>query len=268
MVGGPSSERNSMLKINNLSVFYGDRQILHDIQLEVKSGEIVVLLGPNGAGKSTLIRSVSGVIPIRKGNIFVDQKDVTSLSTMERARHISVVPQAVSIPPAFNVWETVLLGRTPYLNFLGQTSAKDEAIARQALEQVDVLHLIEKRMNEISGGEQQRVLLARTLAQDTPILLMDEPTTHLDISHQVDLLKLITKQAREKNLTVLIALHDLNLASMFADRIAIVQNGLLCVAGTPQETLTSKIINSVYNVPVHVISHPQSGAPFIIPDIK
>jgi iron complex transport system ATP-binding protein len=257
-----------MLKINNLSVFYGDRQILYDIQLEVESGEIVVLLGPNGAGKSTLIRSISGVIPIRKGNIFVDQKDVTSLSTMERARHISVVPQAVSIPPAFTVWETVLLGRTPYLNFLGQTSAKDEAIARQALEQVDVLHLIEKRMNEISGGEQQRVLLARTLAQDTPILLMDEPTTHLDISHQVDLLKLITNQAREKNLTVLIALHDLNLASMFADRIAIVQNGLLCVAGTPRETLTSEIINSVYNVPVQVVSHPQTGAPFIIPDIK
>lgn len=256
-----------MLKINNLSVFYGDRQILHEIQLEVHSGEIVALLGPNGAGKSTLIRSISGVIPIRAGNIFVDQKDVTSLSTMERARHISVVPQAISMPPAFTVWETVLLGRTPYLNFLGQTSAKDEAIARQALEQVDVVHLIEKRMDEISGGEQQRVLLARTLAQDTPILLMDEPTTHLDISHQIDLLKLITKQAREKNLTVLIALHDLNLASMFADRIAIVQNGLLCVAGTPQETLTSDIINSVYHVPVHIVSHPETGVPVVIPEI-
>jgi iron complex transport system ATP-binding protein len=254
-----------MLKINNLSVFYGDRQILHEIQLEVHSGEIVALLGPNGAGKSTLIRSISGVIPIRSGNIFVDQKDVTSLSTMERARHISVVPQAISMPPAFTVWETVLLGRTPYLNFLGQTSAKDEAIARQALEQVDVVHLIDKRMDEISGGEQQRVLLARTLAQDTPILLMDEPTTHLDISHQIDLLKLITKQAKEKSLTVLIALHDLNLASMFADRIAIVQNGLLCVAGTPQETLTSEIINSVYHVPVHVVSHPETGLPFVIP---
>jgi iron complex transport system ATP-binding protein len=268
MVNDPLSGNNSMLKINNLSVFYGARQILHEIQLEVHSGEIVALLGPNGAGKSTLIRSISGVIPIRGGNIFVDQKNVTSLSTMERARHISVVPQAISMPPAFTVWETVLLGRTPYLNFLGQTSAKDEATARQALEQVDVLHLIDKRMDEISGGEQQRVLLARTLAQDTPILLMDEPTTHLDISHQIDLLKLITKQAREKSLTVLIALHDLNLASMFADRIAIVQNGLLCVAGTPQETLTSEIINSVYHVPVHVVSHPQTGAPFIIPDIK
>lgn len=254
-----------MLKVNNLSVFYGERQILRDIQLEVSSGEIVALLGPNGAGKSTLIRAISGVIPIRSGVISVDQKDVTSLSTMERARYISVVPQAVSMPPAFTVWETVLLGRTPYLNFLGQTSAKDEAIARSALEQADVLHLIEKRMDQISGGEQQRVLLARTLAQDTPILLMDEPTTHLDLSHQIDLLKLISKHARENHLTVLVALHDLNLASMFADRIAIVQNGLLCVAGTPQETLTSQIINSVYNVPVHIVSHPETGVPFVIP---
>ncbi|MFN8411067.1 MAG: heme ABC transporter ATP-binding protein [Anaerolineales bacterium] len=254
-----------MLKIDNLSVYYGDRQILHGIQLDVNSGEVVALIGPNGAGKSTLIRAVSGVIPIHAGNIFVNQKNVTMLSTMERARHISVVPQAVSMPPAFTVWETVLLGRTPYLNFLGQTSAKDEAFARQALQQADVLHLIDKRMDEISGGEQQRVLLARTLAQDTPILLMDEPTTHLDLSHQIDLLKLVTKQAREKQLTVLIALHDLNLASMFADRIAIVQKGLLCVAGTPQETLTSEIINSIYQVPVHIVSHPESGAPLIIP---
>ncbi len=260
-------KEKDMLKINDLSVYYGKRKILHGIQLDVNSGEIVAMIGPNGAGKSTLIRAISGVVPIHDGNIFVGEKNVTAFSTMERARHISVVPQAVSVPPAFTVWETVLLGRTPYLNFLGQTSAKDEAIARQSLEQVDVLHLVDKRMDEISGGEQQRVLLARTLAQDTPILLMDEPTTHLDLSHQVDLLKLITRQAREKNLTVLIALHDLNLASMFADRIAIVQNGLLCAAGTPQQTLTSEIINSVYQVPVHIVAHPESGAPLIIPGI-
>ena len=260
-------KEKDMLKINDLSVYYGERQILHGVQLDVNSGELVAMIGPNGAGKSTLIRAISGVVPIYDGNIFVGERDVTTLSTMERARHISVVPQAVSVPPAFTVWETVLLGRTPYLNFLGQTSAKDEEIARQSLAQVDVLHLIDKRMDEISGGEQQRVLLARTLAQDTPILLMDEPTTHLDLSHQVDLLKLITRQAREKNLTVLIALHDLNLASMFADRIAIVQNGLLCAAGTPHETLTSEIIDSVYQVPVHIVSHPESGAPLIIPGI-
>lgn len=257
-----------MLKIQNLSVYYGKRQVLHDIQLEVHSGEVVALIGPNGAGKSTLIRSISGVVPIRSGIIKVNDTDVTSLSSMQRAQQIAVVPQAVSMPPAFTVWETALLGRTPYLNFLGQTSSKDEAVARLALEQVDASHLVESRMDEISGGEQQRVLLARALAQDTPILLMDEPTTHLDLPHQIDLLKLIKKQAREKNLTVLVALHDLNLASLFADRIAIVENGLLCVAGSPQETLTSEILRSVYHMQVHVIAHPETGVPLIIPGVS
>src|SRR5258706_5814857 len=254
-----------MLKIQNLSVYYGKRQVLHDIQLEVHSGEVVALIGPNGAGKSTLIRSISGVVPIRSGIIKVNDTDVTSLSSMQRAQQIAVVPQAVSMPPAFTVWETALLGRTPYLNFLGQTSSKDEAVARLALEQVDASHLVESRMDEISVGEQQRVLLARALSQDTPILLMDETTTHLDLPHQIDPLKLIKKQAREKNLTVLVALHDLNLASLFADRIAIVENGLLCVAGSPQETLTSEILRSVYHMQVHVIAHPETGVPLIIP---
>jgi iron complex transport system ATP-binding protein len=257
-----------MLKIKNLSVYYGQRQVLKQIQLEVASGEIVALIGPNGAGKSTLIRSISGVIPAREGTIEVDGVNVTSLSSMERARQVAVVPQAVNMPPAFTAWETVLLGRTPYLNFLGQTSAKDEDLARQALEQVDAHHLAERRMDEISGGEQQRVLLARSLAQDTPILLMDEPTAHLDLPHQIDLLKLISKQAKEKNLSVLVALHDLNIASLFADRIAVVQGGLLCLAGSPKETLTSEILHSVYHMPVHVLTHPETGAPLIVPVYK
>ena len=257
-----------MLKIKDLSVYYGTRQILRDVELEVRSGEVVALIGPNGAGKSTLIRSISGVVPLRAGSIEVNDMNVTSLSSMERARQIAVVPQAVSMPPAFTVWETVLLGRTPYLNFLGQVSEKDEALARLALEQVDALHLIESRMDEISGGEQQRVLLARALTQDTPILLMDEPTAHLDLRHQIDLLKLIKKQAREKDLTVLIALHDLNLASLFADRIAVVENGLLCVAGTPGETLTPEILSSVYHMQVYVIAHPETGAPLIAPGVS
>ncbi len=256
-----------MLKIQNLSVYYGNRQVLNNVGLEVHSGEVVALIGPNGAGKSTLIRSISGVVPIHSGHIKVNDTNVTSLSSTQRARQIAVVPQAVSMPPAFTVWETVLLGRTPYLNFLGQTSSTDEAFARLALEQVDVLHLVESRMDEISGGEQQRVLLARALAQATPILLMDEPTAHLDLRHQVDLLKLIAAQAREKDLTVLVALHDLNLASLFADRIAIIENGQLCAAGDPKETLTAEILRSVYHLPVHIVKHPETGAPLVIPGV-
>lgn len=257
-----------MLKIQNLSVYYGERQVLREVALEVHSGEVVALIGPNGAGKSTLIRAVSGVIPLHGGRIEVNDMDISTLSSMQRARQVSVVPQAVSLPPAFTVWETVLLGRTPYLNFLGQTSVMDEALARQVLEQVDMLQLSESRMDQISGGEQQRVLLARALAQATPILLMDEPTAHLDLRHQIDLLKLIAAQAREKGLTVLVALHDLNLASLFADRIAIIDNGQLCVAGSPKDTLTSEILSSVYHMAVHVIGHPETGAPLIVPGVS
>jgi len=257
-----------MLKIKNLSVYYGERQVLKDVSLDVHSGEVVALIGPNGAGKSTLIRAVSGVIPVRSGEIRAGETDVTSLPALWRARQISVVPQAVSMPPAFTVWEAVLLGRTPYLNFLGQTSAADEALARRALEQVDMLHLSGSRMDEISGGEQQRVLLARALAQSTPILLMDEPTAHLDLRHQIDLLKLIAAQAREKGLTVLIALHDLNLASLFADRMAVIEGGQLCMAGKPGDTITPEMLKAVYRLPVHVIPHPESGAPLVVPEVS
>ncbi|MCC7117383.1 MAG: heme ABC transporter ATP-binding protein [Anaerolineales bacterium] len=256
-----------MLEINNLSVFYDARQVLENVSLTVNSGEIVALIGPNGAGKSTLIRAVSGTLPIKRGQVKANGQEITTLAPIYRARTLAVVPQAVHLPPAFTVWDTVLLGRAPYLNFLGQTSARDEALARQALEQVHALELAEKRIDEISGGEQQRVLLARALAQDTPILLMDEPTAHLDLRHQLELLQLVKKQAREKQLTVLLVLHDLNLAALFADRIAIMQNGVVCVAGAPAEALTAEILNSIYHVPVHIVRHPETDAPLIIPGL-
>lgn len=257
-----------MLNIKSLSVSYGSRRVLNNIDLEIQPGEILALIGPNGAGKSTLIRALSGVIPAQSGTVTLNGLNAAKLSSMQRARRISVVPQAVSLPPAFTVWETVLLGRTPYLNFLGQVSAQDEALAFVALEQVDAIHLKDSLISEISGGEQQRVLLARALVQDTPIMLMDEPTTHLDLRHQLDLLKLMADHTRKKNLAVLATLHDLNLASMFADRIAIMQGGVLCVAGTPQETITSEIINSVYGVPVHIVNHPDTNKPLIMPSTK
>jgi len=162
-----------MLRIENLSVSYGTHRVLHDVSLDVQSGEVVALIGPNGAGKSSLVRAVSGVIPVEGGCVHTNGTDLLALPSMQRARQLAVVPQAVSMPPAFTVWETVLLGRTPYLNFLGQVSSADEDIARQSLQRVDALDLIDRRVGELSGGEQQRVLLARALAQSTPILLLD-----------------------------------------------------------------------------------------------
>ena len=168
-----------MLKIRSLSASYGSRRILHDVSFDVRSGEVLALIGPNGAGKSTLIRAVSGVIPYQ-GHVHTNGDDLASLSTIQRARYIATVPQAISLPPAYTVWETVLFGRTPHLGFLGQPSHKDEEIARQSLQRVSALPFAERRVGELSGGEQQRVLLARALCQSTPILLLDEVAAHLD----------------------------------------------------------------------------------------
>lgn len=253
-----------MIEIKNLNVYYGLHHILKDISLNVKRGEIMALLGPNGSGKSTLIRALSGVVPA-SGSLCLAGRTLSGLAPASRARLMAVVPQMVTLPPAFTVLETVLLGRTPYLNFLGQISAKDQEIARCALAKVDASAFAERRVGELSGGEQQRVLLARALAQSTPVLLLDEPTTHLDLQHQVGLLELVHQLARNENLTVLIALHDLNLAARYADRVALIVDGEIKAQGTPKEVLQSEMLSSVYQWPVQVIQHPFQDTLLILP---
>ena len=256
-----------MLKIQNLSVSYASRRILHDISLNVQSGEVLALIGPNGAGKSTLIRAASGVIPYT-GHVRTNGDDFITLTPMQRAKYIATVPQAVSMPPAYTVWETVLLGRTPYLGFLGQPSQKDEEIARQALQRVSALQFADRRVGELSGGEQQRILLARALCQSTPILVLDEPTTHLDLQYQVSLLELIAELAHKDNLAVLVALHDLNLAAHYADRIALMVAGEIKAQGKPEQVLLPDLIRDAYCLPVQVVKHPFLDIPLVLPDTK
>lgn len=253
-----------MLKIQNLSVSYGPRRILHDVSFEVQSGEVLALIGPNGAGKSTLIRAISGVIPYG-GHIRTNGDDFASLSTMQRAKYIATVPQAVSLPPAYTVWETVLLGRTPYLGFLGQPSKKDEEIARRALERVSALNFADRRVGELSGGEQQRVLLARALCQSTPIMLLDEPTAHLDLQYQVGLLELVAELAHKDHLAVLVALHDLNLAAHYADRIVLMVAGNIKAMGKAKDVLQADLIQEAYCLPVQVVKHPFLDLPLVLP---
>ncbi len=257
-----------MLKIQDLSVSYGPRTILHDVSFDVQRGEVLALIGPNGAGKSTLIRAVSGVIPIASGQVYTNGENFSSLAALQRARSIATVPQAVSLPPAYTVWETVLFGRTPYLGFLGQPSQKDEDIARQSLARVSALPLAERPVGELSGGEQQRVLLARALCQSTPILLLDEPTAHLDLQYQVGLLELVSELAHKDNLAVLIALHDLNLAAHYADRIALMVAGAIKALGKPKDVLQQELIQEAYCLPVQVVKHPFLDLPWVLPDKK
>src|SRR5512145_1270840 len=255
-----------MLKIRNLSVNYGARRILHEVSFDVQSGEVLALIGPNGAGKSTLIRAVSGVIPIRSGQVRTNGDNFASLSPIQRARYIATVPQAVALPPAYTVWETVLFGRTPYLGFLGQPSKKDEEIAHQALGRVSALSLVDRRVGELSGGEQQRILLARALCQSTPILLLDEPTAHLDLQYQVGLLELVHELAHRDRLAVLVALHDLNLAAHYADRIALMVAGNIKAMGKAKDVLQPELIQEAYCLPVLVTRHPFLDIPLILPN--
>jgi iron complex transport system ATP-binding protein len=255
-----------MLQVESLTVKYGQRAVLQQLSLNIEAGEVLAVLGPNGAGKSTLIRAISGVHPIFEGKIVANGQDLTGLPSMKRARHMAVVPQARELPGGYTVSQTVLMGRTPYLSWLGHTSKIDYQIVQTAMEETCTSDLADRKVGELSGGEQQRVLLARALAQDAPILLLDEPTTHLDLQHQSGLLNLIRGLCQQNKLSVLMVLHDLNLASLYADRIALISNGNLVAEGTPAEVLQSDILFQVFKVPVHIIPHPDYGTPLVLPD--
>ena len=255
-----------MLEVESLTVSYGKRKVLEGVSLSVKPGEILVIIGPNGAGKSTLIRALSGTLPHEHGAVRVDGRDISAFNTSQRARQIAVVPQARNLPAAFTVYQSVLLGRTPYLGWMGMTGERDRQLTQHALESTCCEDLADRGVGELSGGEQQRVLLARALAQNTPVLLLDEPTTHLDLQHQSGLLNLVRDLANRQNLAVLMALHDLNLASIYADRVALLVAGRIRIIGTPAEVLTEEVLTRVYRVPVHVVPHPDYGSPLVLPD--
>jgi iron complex transport system ATP-binding protein len=255
-----------MLEIQSLSVSYETKVVLQDINLNVYKGEVVALIGPNGAGKTSLIRAASGVLRPRAGQVNVLGQDITHMPPHLRATRLAVVPQARQLPANFTVHETVLLGRTPYLGWLGKPTRQDQMRVSWALERTDCLDLSNRLIGELSGGEQQRVLLARALAQNTPILLLDEPTAHLDLRHQSGLLNLVQELAREQHLAVLMALHDLNLVALYSDRVALLVDGRLRTSGLPDEVLTPAHLTESYRVPLSVTVHPEYGTPLILPD--
>jgi iron complex transport system ATP-binding protein len=253
------------LQITNLSAGYGSRLVLREVSLEVPGGEIVALVGPNGAGKSTLIRVVSGVLPGRDGEVLLDGTDLLRQSASTRARLLAVVPQLPHLPEAFTVGEIVLMGRTPHLPLWAGESRRDCEIAWRAMTRARVQELTDRRIGELSGGEQQRVMLARALAQEPRVLLLDEPTAHLDLKHQVGVLELVRTLAREEYLAVLMTLHDLNQAALYADRVALLQRGEIVAQGLPREVFNADLLSRVYGVAVAVGTHPVMGTPVVLP---
>jgi iron complex transport system ATP-binding protein len=256
-----------MLEVKSLRVAYHNRLVLKDISFTAGTGTILGVIGPNGAGKTTLIRALSGVLRPASGQVRVGGEDLLALKPAERARCVAVVPQARNLPPAFTGWELALLGRTPYLNWLGQVSARDEERVRQALERAQAVDLAARQVGELSGGEQQRLLLARALAQESPLLLLDEPTTHLDLQHQVGLLDQVRALAHQDGLTVVVALHDLNLVARYTDQVALLVDGELRALGKPQDVLQPDLLSQVYQLPLRIIDNTPSGRPIIFPAV-
>lgn len=258
----------AILEVSKLCVSYGKRRVLHEISFAVQAGEILALIGPNGAGKTTLIRAASGTLPIEAGQVQVSGRDVTQLKAADRARNLAVVPQARQLGGAYSVEQAVMMGRTAYMGWLGREGHEDRDVVAWALAQAQLTDYAQREIAELSGGEQQRVLLARALAQKTPVLLLDEPTNHLDLQFQTSLLTLVQKLAREANLAVVMALHDLNLVSLAADKVALLVDGTLDALGTPEEVLTADRISAAYRTPVDVVPHPISGAPMVLPNSR
>ncbi|MGQ9645737.1 MAG: ABC transporter ATP-binding protein [Thermodesulfobacteriota bacterium] len=250
-----------MIEIDSIFFRYQQDWVLHEVSFQVKKGDFVGVIGPNGSGKSTLLKMLYRLLTPQRGEILFNRISLKKMGRNEIAKKIAVVAQEVYPAFPFRVIEMVLMGRSPYLGHLMFESQKDLEIARRAMEWTEILPLADRSIDELSGGERKRVFIARALAQEPEVILLDEPTANLDIHHQAEFLDLILSLNREKGLTILMASHDLNLASEYCDRLIFLQNGKIYKMGTPEEVMTRENIEKVYGCEVWVDRNPASGKP-------
>lgn len=255
---------DALLKINNLSGGYHKETIIKDISLEIDKGDFMGIIGPNGSGKTTLLRLMSRVLIPQKGNIALEGKNIAHMELKEFAQLIAFVPQDTLITFPFTVWEIVLMGRIPHLKRLQLETKEDYLIAEKALIMTDALYLKDKKIDELSSGERQRVVIAKALAQEPLLLFLDEPTSHLDIGHQIQILDLLKRLNRQNNLTIVMVLHDLNLASEYCNRIVLLNEGRIFKEGSPSDVLTYQNIEAVYKTVVVVNSNPINSKPYVL----
>jgi iron complex transport system ATP-binding protein len=249
-----------MLELRDISFSY-QRQALDGVTLEVCAGEIVALLGPNGAGKSTLLGVAHGALKPQQGEATFEGRPVSGLARREVARKMALVSQAGAIRFPLTALEYVLTGRFAHVSALGFDSPRDVEIAMTALRDTDAVQFARRKFDELSSGERQRVVLARAVAQEPRLLLLDEPTANADIAHQISLLSFVRALAHEKNIGALVVTHEINLAAEFADRIALLKDGRMLACGSPREVLTVELLSELFETPLLVDAHPQSGNP-------
>jgi iron complex transport system ATP-binding protein len=255
-----------MLSVRALHAGYAARAVLHGIDLTAARGEIVAVIGPNGCGKTTLLRVLSGGLPY-EGNVTIDGAEVRTSGASALAKRVAVVSQSAGLPERFSAFEVALMGRTPHLRLLQSEGSGDVRIVRAAMERTGCWDLRDRPIDALSGGERQRVVIARALAQEPDLLLLDEPTSHLDVQHQVGTFRLAVELCREQQLAVLAVVHDLTLAAMFADRMALMSGGRIVAEGTPAAVLRPQTIEQVYGLAVRVLAHPTTGRPVVVPDV-
>jgi iron complex transport system ATP-binding protein len=252
------------IELENVSLGYHHRPVLSNLTFRVMPGEVVGMIGPNGSGKSTVIRALTRIISPLGGKILLNGRDLSTMDRQEIARMLGVVPQLPLLPSAFTGFEVVLMGRNPHLGLFQHEKETDLEITWHAMEMTGTQTLAKRSVGELSGGQIQCLLIARALAQKTEAVLLDEPTANLDIGRQIDVLDLIKRLCREQGLAVLAALHDLNLASQYCDRLVLISEGRLYGHGTPSEVVTPENIEAVYGADHCVYSHPVNGLPVVL----
>jgi iron complex transport system ATP-binding protein len=253
------------LNLQQVSVTLGGSRVLSELSAEVERGECVALIGPNGAGKTTALRAIAGLVHY-EGHVRVLEDDTERLARKHLARRVALVPQVPLIPGAITVRAYVLLGRTPHLGYFGVERRKDHDAVDAALDQLDLVSFADRRLDTLSGGERQRATLARALAQDAPLLLLDEPTAALDMGRQQQVLEIVDELRRSRGLTVVSTMHDLTLAGQYADRLLLVDGGRLVAAGAPDDVLTRSLITEHYGAEVAVVDAP--GAGFVVVPVR
>jgi iron complex transport system ATP-binding protein len=255
----------SRLSSRNVTVGYGGAPVVHDLSVEIPDGQVTAIVGPNGCGKSTLLRTLARLLAPTSGRVLLDGAPITSMSTRDIATRLTLLPQSPVAPEGLLVRDLVSRGRHPHQRWFSQWSKKDEEVVEAAMAMTDTTALRDRPLDQLSGGQRQRAWIAMTLAQDTDLMLLDEPTTYLDLAHQVEVLELVCRLNRERSRTVAMVLHDLNLAARYSDLVVVMHTGRIVTQGPAAEVFTAQMLSEVFGLEADILSDPRTGLPIVVP---